>query len=116
MLARVLSKYPVYLSCREVDMRKSINGLAAIVQGSFEMDPFTGAVFVFINAKRDKIKILKWDKDGFVLYYKRREKGRFVWPTKLEGDTVKISKDDLYRLLDGLVMEAFVPRRNFALM
>ena len=95
-------------------MRKSINGLAAIVQGSFEMDPFAGAVFVFINANRDKIKVLKWDKDGFVLYYKRREKGRFAWPAKLQGTTVQIEKDDLYRLLDGLVMQAFVPHKNYA--
>ena len=94
-------------------MRKSINGLAAIVQGSFEMDPFSGAVFVFINNSKDKIKVLKWDKDGFSLYYKRREKGRFVWPAKLEGSTVKISRDDLCRLLDGLVMEAFVPHRDY---
>ena len=70
-----VKKATVYLSCTKTDMRKSINGLAAIVQSSFELDPFTGALFVFCNRNKDKIKILQWDKDGFTLYYKRRERG-----------------------------------------
>ena len=77
----------VYLCTRNTDMRKSINGLAAIVQGYFGMDPFDGTMFVFINRTHDKIKILTWDADGFVLHYKRREKGRFQWPSKIEGGT-----------------------------
>lgn len=75
-IRRFPQKAPVYLSCGHVDMRKSINGLAAVVQGAFELDPFQGALFVFCNKDRNKIKVLFWDKDGFALYYKRRERGR----------------------------------------
>lgn len=98
-------------------MRKSINGLAAVVQGSFELDPFEGAVFVFCNKKKDKIKILHWDKDGFALYYKRRERGRFCWPTLSEQScTADVTINDLNRLLDGLLMEKFIPHKTFTVL
>ena len=70
-----LSGKRVYLACGDTDMRKSINGLAAIVESSFKLDPFDGALFVFCNRKRDRVKILEWDSDGFWLYFKRLEKG-----------------------------------------
>ena len=113
MIRRFNRRQPVYLCTNFTDMRKSINGLAAIVQGSFELDPYCGALFVFCNRQRDKIKVLQWDKDGFVLYYKRREKGRFQWPSEIdrEGNRVNITKSDLDRLLAGLIMEQFVPHR-----
>jgi transposase len=80
------------------------------------MDPFCGAFFVFRNRDKNKIKIVFWDKDGFVLYCKRRERGRFVWPVidKADGDTVSIKSGDLDRLLAGLSMEQFIPHMNYA--
>jgi len=97
-------------------MRKQVNGLAAVVQGVFGADLFDGSMFVFCNHDRKIIKILCWDLDGFVLYYKRREKGCFHWPKfELNEDgTVSVSENDLNRLLDGLVMEQFVPKKNYA--
>jgi transposase len=65
----------VFLACGKTDMRKSINGLTAIVEGTFNLDPFTGALFVFCNRNRDRIKLLEWDGDGFWLHFKRLEKG-----------------------------------------
>jgi transposase len=67
----------VYLAIGVTDLRKSINGLAIIVQETFKLDPFTKQLFVFCNRKKDKIKILRWDNDGFWLYYKRLENSKF---------------------------------------
>lgn len=117
MIKRIKNGTTVYLSCTHTDMRKSINGLAAIVQGSFNLDPFEGGIFVFCNHKKDKIKVLQWDKDGFILYYKRREKGRFCWPS-LSGEStaVNITRNDLNRLLDGLLMEQFIPHKTYTVI
>ena len=89
----------VYLACGHTDMRKSINGLAAIVEGSFELDPFAEALFVFCNRNRDRIKILEWGGDGFWLYFKRLEKGRFRWPSSDESRTMLLSSEELHLLL-----------------
>lgn len=67
----------VYLACGKTDMRKQINGLSELVTNSFCLDPFNAAIFVFYNKNRDRIKILEWDGDGYWLYFKRLEKGRF---------------------------------------
>ena len=100
----------VYLACGATDMRKSIDSLAAIVQLAFELDPFTGAWFVFCNRDRDKLKMLRWDHNGFWLYYRRLEKGRFKWPGSLKekpdaSPTQAITRRQLSWLLDGLALE-----------
>ena len=101
----------VYLSCGITDMRKSINGLMTIVQTSFSLDPFTDAVFVFCNRKRDRIKILEWDIDGFWLYFKRLEKGRFRWPDVGDEPTMLLEHEELSVLLGGVKVELKL-RRN----
>ena len=89
----------VYLACGVTDMRKSINGLSAIVESSFGLDLFASAVFVFCNRNRDRIKILHWDGDGFGLYFKRLEKGRFRWPDANGGSTMTLTSEELHLLL-----------------
>ena len=89
----------VYLACGWTDMRKSINGLAAIVEAGFGLDPFSAALFVFCNRNRDRIKILEWDGDGFWLYFKRLERGRFRWPASDDSRTMTLSGDELHLLL-----------------
>lgn len=89
----------IYLACGHTDMRKSINGLASIVEASFKLDPCSGSLFVFCNRNRDRIKILEWDGDGFWLYFKRLEKGRFRWPQAGESDTMTLSGEELQLLL-----------------
>ena len=101
----------VYLACGKTDMRKQINGLVAIVEGSFRLDPFVEAVFVFCNRNRDRLKILEWDGDGFWLYFKRLEKGRFRWPAEGVEVTMTLSAEELQILLGGARVELKL-RRN----
>ena len=94
----------VYLAPGATDMRKSIDGLAAIVSAVFEMDPFSNTWFVFCSKRRDRLKILRWDCNGFWLYYRRLERGQFKWPAQSEK-TLSISRRQLSWLLDGLSIE-----------
>ncbi len=89
----------VYLACGHTDMRKSINGLTAIIQGSFHLDPFEDSIFVFCNRNRDCLKILEWDGDGFWLYLKRLERGHFKWPKAGEDNTMTLDSIELNHLL-----------------
>jgi transposase len=101
----------IYLACGKTDMRKNINGLAAIVEGSFKLDLFNSSIFVFCNRSRDRIKILDWDGDGFWLYFKRLEKGHFRWPEQGEEATMILSGEELGILLGGTRVELKL-RRN----
>jgi len=88
-----------------VDMRKQVNGLSMLVQESMQLDPFSKSLFVFTNKRRDKIKILCWDKNGFLVWYKRLEKHRF---TKLtHHSSLSVKQLNLY--LDGYDIERFKP-------
>lgn len=95
------SASPVYLACGATDIRKSIDGLAAIVQEQFALDPFSSALFVFCNRRRDKLKILHWDHAGFWLYYRRLERGSFQWPAGGSAP-LHLTQRELRWLLDGL--------------
>lgn len=92
----------VYLASGSTDLRKSIDGLAAIVQEGFQLDPFSSSLFVFCNRKKDKLKILHWEHNGFWLYYRRLENGVFQWPDETEKQPLAISHRQLNWLLDGL--------------
>jgi transposase len=95
----------VYLACGSTDMRKSIDGLAAIVSFQFRLDPFTDCMFVFCNRDRNRLKILYWDNNGFWLYYRRLERGRFRWPSADQAGPIAISRRQLGWLLEGLNLE-----------
>ena len=70
----------VYIACGYTDLRKGIDGLASLVQQSFRLDPFTNTLFLFCGRRRDRIKGLLWEGDGFLLLTKRVETGHFSWP------------------------------------
>ena len=91
----------VYLAIGSTDMRKSINGLSILVQENMELDPFSGHLFGFCNRKRNIIKVLYWDRNGFCLWHKRLEKQRFKWPSCKE-DIKRIEHRELLWLIDGL--------------
>ena len=99
-----ISTCRVYLATGVTDLRKSIDGLSVLVKESFELDPFGPCLFVFCNRKRDKIKILQWQHNGFWLHYRRLEKGRFHWPAA-PADVVSVSYRELRWLLDGLPLK-----------
>ena len=105
----MLSEVPidhVYLARGSTDIRKSIDGLAALVQLEFNLEPFSPNLFVFCNRQRDKLKLLYWDHNGFWLYYRRLEKGKFQWPSDDDSSTpLKITRRQLRWLLDGLALE-----------
>jgi len=93
-------------------MRKSIDGLSAIVEGSFKLDPFGNAIFVFCNRNRDRLKILEWDGDGFWIYFKRLEKGHFRWPAAGEEATMTLTGEELAILLGGARVELKLKRNE----
>jgi transposase len=95
----------VYLATGSTDMRKSIDGLTAIVQEYFKLDPFSSSLFVFCNKNRNKLKILQWEHNGFWLHYRRLEKGVFQWPKKRDDSTLILTSRELQWLLDGLSIE-----------
>ncbi|MCK5355432.1 MAG: IS66 family insertion sequence element accessory protein TnpB [Methyloprofundus sp.] len=83
-------------------MRKSINGLSILVSELLDHDPFNGSVFVFCNRQRDKLKILYWEHNGFWLYYRRLDQGKFQWPRDSDQQTQALTLRELHWLLDGL--------------
>ena len=94
----------IYLAAGATDLRKSIDGLSALVQERFGLNPFSTSLFVFCNRERNKIKLLYWDHNGFWLLYRQLERGTFSWPNGSEG-TVTVSGRELRWLLDGLALE-----------
>ncbi len=80
-MIRPATDIEVFLYAEPVDMRKSIDGLACLIEQETKLSPFDHWVFVFCNREWDKIKLLFWENNGFVLWYKRLEKYRFQWPT-----------------------------------
>jgi transposase len=91
----------VWLAAGATDMRRGFDGLAAIVQGTLELDPFSGHVFVFRGRRGDRIKVLRWSGDGQCLLAKRLEQGRFVWPSADSG-SVSLTTAQLSMLLEGI--------------
>jgi transposase len=101
----------IYLACGSTDMRRNINGLVAIVESSFKLDPFDDAMYVFCNRGRNRLKILFWDEDGFWLCFKRLEKSHFRWPAPGEEATMMLTREELNILLGGAKIELKL-RRN----
>lgn len=91
----------VWLAAGVTDMRKGMNGLAALVQTILEENPFSGHIFVFRGRRGDLVKLVWFDGDGLCLFAKRLERGRFVWPQALSG-TVALSAAQLAMLLEGI--------------
>lgn len=97
----------IYFATELTDMRSGIDGLRAVVESTLRHDPYQGHLFVFVGKAKDKVKILFWDRGGFVLYMKRLEKGRFQLPAINEKRKhVELESAQLAMLLDGIDLNA----------
>jgi transposase len=93
----------IFLATQPADMRRSFDGLAAMVEHVLQQDPLSGHLFVFRNRRGDRVKLLYWDRDGLCIWYKRLEEGTFRFPAPQEGQTcVTISAAEWAMLLDGV--------------
>jgi transposase len=97
------SSVRVYLAAEPVDLRRGHDGLVAIVRSEWRLNPFDGHLFVFLGRRLDRVKILVWDRNGFVLYYKRLSQGRFRMPRVApKAERVELDATTLAMMLDGI--------------
>jgi len=111
-----LGQTKIYLYAKPTDMRRSFNGLHAIVAGEFGRDIRQGDVFVFLNRRLDRIKLIHWDRDGLAIWMKRLERGTFQRPRcPLDAAQVEIDATDLALLLSGIELASVKRRPRYAL-
>ena len=103
-MLKELTAANIYIVCGHTDMRKSIDGLAAIVQQQFDLDLFSDSLFLFCGRRRDRLKALLWEGDGFLLFYKRLENGRFNWP-RSEQEVRNLTREQFVWLMQGLSVD-----------
>ena len=105
----------VYLCTRATDMRKGFDGLHTLVVQVFERDPLDGHLFLFVNRRRDRLKMLWWDRDGLALFYKRLEVGTYQLPVVADDSQgVEIDATDLAILLNGIDVQSAKRRKRYS--
>lgn len=108
----------VFLYRRPTDMRKSFHGLVALTESELKQDPLSGSLFVFLNRRRDRIKILYWGQTGFCIWYQQLEKGTYQVPrqeTLDEQDTLEVTRSQLSLILDGIDLSSARQRPRYQL-
>ena len=104
----------VLMCTSPTDMRKGFDTLAALVRDGLGYDPLSGHLFLFVGRRRDRIKILYWDRDGYALWYKRLEKGTFRMPVaKPDSASVELKASELAMLLEGIDLRSIKRRKRF---
>jgi transposase len=106
----------IFLAAESTDMRKGFDSLAHLVECSMALDPLSGHLFVFRSRRGDRIKILYWDKDGYALWYKRLEKGSFLFPSAVAETATKgveVKAADLMMILDGIDLGSVRRQRRY---
>lgn len=107
MLLKDIADYDaIYLACGNTDLRKGIDGLAALVQQEYKLDPFANCLFLFCNRERNRLKGLSWDKNGFIMCIKRLDGqgAKLKWP-KTPEDMRSITPEQLHMLMEGLSID-----------
>jgi transposase len=108
----------VFLYRRPTDMRKSFHGLVALTESALKKDPLSGSFFVFVNRRRDRIKILYWGQTGFCIWYQQLQQGTYQLPSHDsldEQDTLEVTRSQLSLILDGIDLSSVRQRRRFQL-
>ena len=104
MLGDISGLERIYIVCGYTDMRKSIDGLCDVVEDQLKLDPASSALFLFCGRRRDRMKALLWEDDGFLLLYKRLEDGKFSWPRN-EQEVRNITREQFIWLTQGLSID-----------
>jgi len=108
----------VFLYRLPTDMRKSFNGLVALTESALKQDPLSGSLFVFVNRRRDRIKILYWGQSGFCIWYQQLQKGTYQLPAGgalEELETIEVTRSQLSLILDGIDLSSARQRMRFQL-
>ena len=104
----------IFLAVEPADMRKGFDGLSQLVRDRIAQDPLSGHLYVFRNRRRDRIKILYWDRDGLALWYKRLEKGTFRFPEAVDG-RVEVTPAEMAAVLEGIDLRHARRQARFSL-
>ena len=105
----------VFFARQPADMRRSLDGLAALTRQGLGANPLSGHLFVFRNRTGDRVKILYWDRSGLALWYKRLERGTFRLPDGADKDRIEMSTADLFLILEGVDLSSASRRKRFEL-
>jgi transposase len=103
----------IFLCTRSTDLRKSFDGLSGLVQECFDQELLTGHLFLFLNRRRDRLKILYFDRDGLAIWYKRLEVGSFQLPEPVPRDGIELQPAQLAMLLSGIDLHTARQRKRF---
>ena len=104
----------VYLCLSPCDMRRSFDGLHALVRDHLQLDALAGHLYLFVNKRRDRLKILYWDRDGFAIWAKRLEEGNYAMPSAEPGSTgLEITVEELGALLSGIDLSTARRRKRY---
>ena len=105
------SKVKYHMCCSLIDMRKGFNGLSGLVENYLNQNPLTGDVFIFLNKPKTHIKLLYWDGDGFVIFYKRLEKGTFDFLYN-DSSSRELKREELLLILEGIKLDNYKKKKE----
>ncbi len=103
-----------FLYRHDTDMRKGFDGLSGVVRQGLSKDPLSGDVFIFLNRRRNQIKLLLWERDGFSIYHKRLEGGTYELPLRDGRDSIDLRSDELMLILQGISLKSVKRRTRFS--
>ena len=112
----IASQTRIFIAFHATDMRKGFDGLSGLVSDTLKQDPLSGALFLFVNRRRDRLKVLYWDRDGLAIWYRRLEQGTFQIPSSNEQlNAIEIRSDEFTMLLRGIDLSSVKRRKRFQL-